>query len=85
MRLECTEGSLDTSTTRWCDVTLQTTDTVYVLLTENRDNEKMGSARTDYESNHMLCERAKKRRKLLREKAAGGPTDGRTFIYLNLV
>jgi len=45
----------------------------------------MGSARTDYESNHMLCERAKKRRKLLREKAAGGPTDGRTFIYLNLV
>lgn len=43
---------------------------------ENRESEKMSSARTDYESNHMLCERAKKRRKLLREKAAGAAADG---------
>ncbi|XP_053384447.1 zinc finger protein ZXDC-like [Mercenaria mercenaria] len=38
---------------------------------KKENSERMGSARTDYHSNKLLSDRAKKRRKLLREKAEG--------------
>ena len=42
-----------------------------------------GSARTDYRSNHMLVDRAKKRRRLLKNTLDGGADSNSSSIDLN--
>ena len=57
--------------TLYCHICLILSSNHFVLIKFSAANRGRGAARTDYQSNLELSDRAKKRRKLLREKAEG--------------